>query len=129
MRLFGYIQGDNEADAKIAMTTPVFMTEGEGLGASTMSFVLPEQIATNGAPEATVDNVQIGSLPAGRYAVYRFSGRRTEDRISSMKTDLVSWMRKQGLEPAGDFLTAGYDPPFTPPGLQRNEVLIRVEAE
>ena len=38
-KLFQYISGNNEKNEKIAMTTPVYMTEQKGK--TTMEFVLP----------------------------------------------------------------------------------------
>ena len=50
MRLFQYISGANEAEQKIAMTTPVFM-EGEiGKSDVSMGFVMPKEVAAKGAP-------------------------------------------------------------------------------
>ncbi len=123
-RLFGYISGDNEDSQKIAMTTPVFMEEGEA--DAQMSFVIPKDVAEKGAPEGTTASVKITKLTKGRYAVYRINGARTDKKIGAAKVALDQWLKSQDLEAAGAFIVAGYDPPFTPPMLQRNEVMVRL---
>ncbi len=51
MSLFRYISGKNEAEQKIAMTTPVFSKTGGDL--QEMSFVLPEKVAKDGVRRRT----------------------------------------------------------------------------
>jgi DNA gyrase inhibitor GyrI len=116
MRLFGYISGENQAAEKISMTTPVFMNDDE------MSFVLPKEVAAKGAPKANEKEVKIETMPAGRYAVYRFAGGRK--KTAQAKETLKQWLETNKLKPAGPMFSAGYDPPFTPTPLQRNEVLV-----
>jgi hypothetical protein len=123
MRLFRYISGDNTSEKKIAMTTPVFMNEG---AEKTMSFVLPREVAEQGVPEGSDRLVSVGSLPSGRYAVLRLKGARSDTKVESGKQALAAWIAEQGLRSVGDYLVAGYDPPFTPAFAQRNEVLIRL---
>ena len=123
MRLFRYISGDNASEQKIAMTTPVFMNEGND---KTMSFVLPKEVAAEGVPAGSDRLVSVGSLPSGRYAVLRLKGARSDAKVAKGKQALASWIAGQGLRAAGDYLVAGYDPPFTPGFAQRNEVLVRL---
>ncbi len=125
MRLFGYITGSNESGEKISMTTPVFMTGSGDEGR--MSFVLPQAVAERGAPEATNTEVKIETMNGGRFAAYRFSGSWNLARFEAAKEKLLAWVAQQGLEPAGEPQTANYDPPFTPPMLRRNEVLVRLQ--
>ena len=123
MRLFRYISGDNTSDKKIAMTTPVFMNEGAD---KTMSFVLPREVAEEGVPAGSNRMVSVGSMPAGRYAVLRLKGARADAKVANGKQALASWIAGQGFTAVGDYLVAGYDPPFTPGFAQRNEVLVRL---
>jgi hypothetical protein len=129
-RLFRYIDGGNAPAQNIAMTTPVFMA-GHGQSKGTMSFVLPAEVASTGAPAPVDDGVQLAALPARRVAVVRFSGTLDEPRIEAELARLRAWMAAQPLplESAGEPLVAGYDPPFTPPPLRRNEVLLPLVPE
>ncbi len=124
MRLFRYISGANGTDSKIAMTTPVFMSpEGEE---EFMSFVMPRKVAAKGAPLPTATEVELDTREGGRYAVHRFSGNRSEAKVRAAEKKLVQWLKTEGIEPTGETEYAGYDPPFTPPFLRRNEVLLRI---
>ena len=38
----------------------------------------------------------------------------------------LAWMKARGYVAKGSFEKANYDPPFTPPPLRRNEVLVRI---
>ncbi len=127
MRLFGYISGDNEASQNIAMTTPVFTTRNGD--ERRMSFVVPREVARQGAPQATNPDVVVQMMPGGRFAVYRYSGSWELGRFQEAEKKLTAWMEMQGLSPASEALIAGYDPPFWPTVLRRNETLIRVRAE
>ena len=40
---------------------------------------------------------------------------------------LRTWLKARGLQTEGTAERAGYDPPFTPGPLRRNEVLIRLK--
>lgn len=126
MRLFRYISGANEDDQKIAMTTPVFM-EGE-LGKSdvSMGFVMPKEIAAEGVPEPKGQGVEIRKRKGGRFAVIRFSGRLDSKLAKQQEAKLRQWMKSRGIESDASAEAAGYDPPFTPAALRRNEILIRL---
>jgi len=124
MRLFRYITGGNETDRKIAMTTPVITTWEES--EYRMSFVVPTQVAADGAPQPDNGAVQLETMPAGRFAVYRFSGVWTPTRFAEAKKKLDHWIKRKGLKPLGAAQIANYDPPFTPAMLRRNEVLVRI---
>ena len=63
MRLFRYISGSNDAEQKVAMTTPVFMQRDAEDIAGKMSFVLPKEVAEQGAPKPAGD-VATGELRA-----------------------------------------------------------------
>jgi hypothetical protein len=125
MTLFGYISGENEESEKISMTTPVFMNDTDD--GREMSFVIPQDVAARGAPRGTKPSVEIKRMPKGSYVVYRLEGARSDEKIRSAKEALTKWMDLTEHEAAGPFIFAGYDPPFTPSVLQRNEVLVRLQ--
>lgn len=124
MRLFRYISGGNEAEQKIAMTAPVLMKhEGEDTG---MSFIVPKDVAAGKVPAPKDAAVEMDDLPAGRFAVYRYSGGRNEANEQEALGKLRAWVDRQGLEVEGEPLFGYYDPPWIPPFMRRNEVMLRV---
>ncbi|YCM42486.1 heme-binding protein [Verrucomicrobiaceae bacterium 227] len=125
MSLFKYISGKNETKQKISMTTPVFSkTDGER---QEMSFVVPKEVAQTGAPKADNENVTVTKRKAGRFAVYRYSGRWTEARDKKARETLAEWTKTQKLTLTSVMEKASYDPPFTPPFMRRNEILVRIK--
>ncbi|TWT34127.1 SOUL family heme-binding protein [Blastopirellula retiformator] len=128
MRLFRYISGKNQAQQAIEMTTPVFMEGGAGESAGSMGFVMPKEVAAKGAPQPKEEGVTLKERKGGRFAVIRFAGQLSAKLAQEKEAELRGWMKKQDLKGEEEFETAGYDPPFTPAALRRNEVLIRLKA-
>ncbi len=123
MRLFHYIDRQNSAQQKIAMTTPVFMTKGTN---ASMAFVLPASLPLTQAPQPADGNVRLQEQPAGRFAVLRFSGGMSREHETNALAQLQVWLVKQSLTPVGEPIYGYFDPPWTPPFLRRNEVMLRL---
>lgn len=123
-RLFGYISGSNKDGKKIAMTSPVFSKSDSET--YTMSFLVPKDVAEKGAPAPTDDRVKVEPMEGGRFVAYRYSGYSNPEMIKEAKQKLTDWIKTKELKTQGEMLTAGYDPPYTPGQLRRNEVLIRL---
>ena len=113
-----------EQSQKIAMTTPVTVT---GEGTYTVAFIMPSAFTLDSLPIPNDSRVRIHAVPAHQIAVIRFSGYFKEDVIARNKQNLKDWIAAQGLETAGDFTVAGYNPPWVPGILARNEVMVEVE--
>ena len=126
-RLFRYISGANDSNSKIAMTTPVFMEPETEESAGQMGFVLPAKLAQSSIPNPANENVEIEKRGGGNFAVLRFSGQMNDATKTTMESKLRAWMKKKGMSTDGKIEFAGYDPPWTPGLLRRNEVLIQVE--
>jgi DNA gyrase inhibitor GyrI len=120
MRLFRYIDGQNTATQKIAMTTPVYMTAG------TMAFVMPEKLPADQVPQPKNSQVAVASIPAGKFAVMRFRGGRNRDNETNAVATLTTWMQRENLTASGDPIFGYFDPPWTPIFMRRNEVMLRV---
>jgi hypothetical protein len=127
MRLFRYISGANEAEQKIAMTTPVFMGGEIGEADGSMGFVVPKEVAAKGAPAPKGEDVELRVRKGGRFAVIRFSGQLDSELAQEKEAELRRWMGRRGVEGKASAEAAGYDPPFTPASLRRNEILIRLK--
>jgi DNA gyrase inhibitor GyrI len=132
MKLFRYISGENESEKKISMTTPVFMENDKSASGVQMGFVMPKEVAVEGAPQPTGEGVAIRKRKGGLFAVLRFSGRLDSELAKESEAKLRAWMETKGLvaddsTDSSGVETAGYDPPFTPSPLRRNEVLIRLQ--
>lgn len=129
-RLFRFITGGNEARQKIAMTTPVYMTQAptpEAPSRRVMAFVMPRGMAPTAVPAPSDAAVQRRQVPAGRFAVRRFRGGRSEERESEAQAELRAWIQERGWSVADPTPIFGYfDPPWTPGIFRRNEVMLRV---
>ena len=126
-RLFRFITGGNEAQQKIAMTTPVFMSGDETN--ATMAFVMPAKMKTADVPKPNDSNVRVRELDPGQFAVLRFSGGRNGANEAEALARLRAWMKSEGLKELTPPVFAYFDPPWTPAFLRRNEVMLRTEAE
>ena len=124
MTLFRYIDGGNEADQKIAMTSPVFM-KGDAVD-GIMSFVVPAEVAESGTPKPKSEAVRIESVPGGTFAVLRFKGSRSNESAAKALEKLHDWLVEEKRSPIeGSAPTfAYYDPPWVPEAFRRNEVLV-----
>jgi len=120
-RLFRFITGGNDAGKKIAMTTPVFMGGGE----STMAFVMPADLGE--VPHPLEGSVTIREMPAGRFAVLRYSGARSPQQETDHLDRLKAWVAEKHLKVSAAPVYGYFDPPWTPPFLRRNEVMLRVD--
>lgn len=126
-KLFQYISGSNEADQKIAMTTPVFMPADSAGTTKEMQFVVPGDVAKDGAPTPKDKSVKLKRMSGGKYAALRFAGRSGAADRKKKLAELKALIKAEGLTASGAPIFAGYDPPWTPGPMRRNEVLIRVE--
>ena len=110
-KLFRYIQGQNAQQKKIAMTSPVFMETGSTGErkdtAGRMSFMIPAEVAADGAPAPSGGEVSIGTLEAGTVAVLRFKGHRSAEKRGEAATALETWVKNKGLKAAGAPFFAG----------------------
>lgn len=141
-RLFDYITGANRGAREIAMTAPVFV-EGDagteiamtapvlveeetatGARAWTTVFVLPDAMTRDTAPVPTQSNVALDSIDGRRVAAIRFSGFFSESNIEAAEDELRTWLGARGIAHQGDWVSAGYNPPWTLPWLRRNEVIV-----
>lgn len=140
-RLFRYISGANSAQAEIAMTAPVEQgrqAEGEkiamtapveqsrGEGVYRVGFVVPRKYSRDTVPKPLDPRVSIREVGARKVAVWRYSGRWTEENFREHEQQLRQILvRKQLLaEPGDSAIIARYDAPFMPWFMRRNEVII-----
>jgi DNA gyrase inhibitor GyrI len=70
--------------------------------------------------------VTLKQIPAGEFAVLRFSGGRNAKNATNAVARLTAWLAQEKISPTGEPVFAYFDPPWTPPFLRRNEVMFRV---
>ena len=121
-KLFRYISGNNKSQESIAMTTPVFISQEP----PTMAFVLPAKSSAEQAPAPMDSSLSLKKIPAGRFAVLRFSGARSAAKESQALALLKTWITEQRLVAEESPVFGYFDPPWTPSFLRRNEVMLRL---
>ena len=144
MRLFDYISGANvpsadiamtspvmqSAQTKIAMTAPVFESAGaDSAQGAKMAFMLPSEFDLSSAPVPTDKAVSLRQVPARLVASIRYSGRWTQKNVDKFTRRLEAHLRDASIKHSGDFATAVYNPPFTPPFMRRNEIHVEIELD
>jgi len=138
--LADFIFGNNIKAEKIAMTSPVQVSQSQkiamtkpvivsGDGDYTVAFIMPSEFTMDSLPIPKNDRINLTSVPAETVAVIRYSGYFHEANISKAKSHLSAWLEKEGMEPQGDFIVAGYNPPWVPGFLTRNEVMIKIKTK
>ena len=137
----GYIFGNNSKKQSIAMTAPVIeqgvssekismtapmlaTTQGES---HVISFNMPRSYTLQTLPEPGDSRVKIVQLPAKKFAVIKFSWLRTNDIIEKMETKLLKLLLQDKVEVLGRAIYAGYNAPWTPPWMTRNEVMVEIK--
>jgi len=136
--LAGYIFGNNISKQKIEMTAPVQAYQSEKIAMTTpvtvtgenrftVAFIMPSEYTLETLPQPKDDRIQFKLIPAHQMAVIRFSGYFKQDRIQRNKQRLSLWLEEQGIETEGDFIIAGYNPPWVPGILARNEVMVKIK--
>jgi hypothetical protein len=90
---------------------------------------MPSAYTLETLPQPKDSRVHFRLIPARSLAAIRFSGFFRQDRIQKNKQRLSQWLQEQGIETEGDFIVAGYNPPWVPGFLARNEVLIPIKTE
>jgi len=141
----GYIFGENTKKESITMTAPVVAQKGEVKKVSEsiamtapvvattdgdsqiISFGMPRSYTLETLPTPNDSRVKIVMIPAKKYAVMHFSWYRSGARVKSMRERLLSALARDGVVTEGSVAYAGYNAPWTPPWMIRNEVLVEVK--
>ncbi|MEI6042503.1 MAG: heme-binding protein [bacterium] len=137
----GYIFGGNTKKEKIAMTAPVVENTASSSESIAMTapvtatvegdshviaFGMPRSYTLETLPVPNDERVKIVTIPEKKMAVIRFSWGRTGARVESKKQELLNALKKDNINVVGGVQYAGYNPPWTPLWMTRNEVLVEI---
>jgi len=140
MQLFDYISGENTLETKIEMTSPVVqrqsmkiamtapVLESSSGGQNRLAFMLPSKFDLDSAPRPSNSSITIREMPVRLIASIRYSGRWTEKNVKKYKAKLEQHLSERGVETVGEYSTAVYNAPFTPPFMRRNEIHFEISA-
>jgi hypothetical protein len=133
--LAGYIFGKNKREKKFEMTAPVTqtaepvrmdmttpVTQAAVAGGMRVQFVLPKGVTLATAPEPIDPRVQLRLVPAGTWAVLRYSGTWSQSNYLEHLGQLKAALQAAGIATQGEPVLARYNAPFTPWFMRRNEI-------
>ncbi|MCX6754769.1 MAG: heme-binding protein [Candidatus Nomurabacteria bacterium] len=138
----GYIFGGNTKKEKIAMTAPVVEKSGSSEKISmtapvivntegdthVISFGMPRSYSSiETLPIPNDSRVKLREVSAQKMAVLRFSWSRSESRVKKMKEKLLNYLIRDKVEIISTPSYAGYNAPWTPPWMVRNEILVEIK--
>ena len=134
----GYIFGNNISRQKIEMTTPVQVSQSQKIAMTTpvtvtgsdrftVAFIMPAEYTLETLPLPKNNDIHFTHVQAQQMAAIRFSGYFQQGVINKNKQRLSQWLEEERLETEGDFIIAGYNPPWVPGFLARNEILIKIK--
>lgn len=138
--LAGFIFGNNISRQKIEMTTPVKVSQSQkiamttpvtvtGNGQFTVAFIMPAEYTLETLPLPKDGNIHFTLVPAHQMAAIRFSGYFQQNTINKNKERISLWLKEEGLETENDFIVAGYNPPWVPGFIARNEIMVKIKTE
>ena len=140
MQLFDYITGDNTLETKIEITTSVVqgqstkiamtapVVESVSNGVNRMAFMLPSEYQLDNAPRPANPAITLKEMPVRLIASIRYSGRWTDKNVAKYKAKLDQHLAANNVDVIGEFSTAVYNAPFTPPFMRRNEIHYEISA-
>ena len=136
-----YIFGNNTAASPIAMTAPVGESASKASAPIAMtvpvgevqsgterviSFVMPSKYTMDTIPKPNNKAVTLRQVPARTVAALRYSGFTGNDTMDAKKAELKSLLARDKVQTVGEPEAAFYNPPWTPPFMRRNEVLVEI---
>ena len=136
----GYIFGGNVKRQSIAMTAPVIaqgssekiamtvpVTASATGTSQVVSFVMPSGYTLATLPIPNDSRIKLVEVPEQKMAVLKFSWYRTDTRFEKMKNQLFADLARDNITVIGMPIFAGYNPPWTPPWMNRNEIMFQVQ--
>ena len=121
-KLFRYIAGNNNNEEKIAMTTPVYMSDQS----KTMEFVLPKRFLSGEIPLPNDDEVEVYISEPKYYAAIKYSGYSNNKKEENYSDELIKTIQNSDLKMLSEYFVLSYDAP-TKFYNRRNEILIQVD--
>ncbi len=122
--LAGYIFGGNKQNKKIAMTSPVRMSENKEV--FLMSFVMPSEMGFNDLPVPKDKQIELHQTEAVYVATLRFGGYADNRRVTQKKAQLQEFLMKMNLHHFSHFELLVYNSPYRIVN-RRNEILIPLD--
>jgi hypothetical protein len=122
-RVFQYISGQNEANQKISMTSPVVTyQEGESL---VTGFYVPSQYDHNTVPKPTGD-VYINNIEPSIYVVVTFYGAWTKENYDRYHKELLEYIQSHQYQVRTNPFIMRYNAPYIPDHMKRNEIAYQI---
>jgi hypothetical protein len=119
--------GDETHGQVLAMTAPVAQ-QAAATGGSTISFFMPAGLTLAELPQPDDPRVVLTPVPPATYAVLRFTGDRSSERVAQQAQQLFAGLAGSPWHADGAATAWFYDPPWTIPFLRRNEVAVPVRS-
>jgi DNA gyrase inhibitor GyrI len=115
------------ASEKIAMTAPVLHGKTGETGSYTVAFVMPSSYTLETLPKPNNPDVTVRVVPPKKYAALRFRGYAPEGKVARKMEGMLALLKQDNITPVGSPSVAQYNPPWTPPFMRRNEILVEVQ--
>jgi len=123
--LASYIFGGNKQGEEIAMTAPV-KSSMSGAAVGEMAFMMPAAYGMADLPDPLDDRVAFRQADSYLAAVIQFSGWATNSKSERKWRDLSEFIAGTDYVITGEPTINQYNPPWTPPFMRRNEIIVEV---
>lgn len=110
---------------KVAMTAPVLASDAGS--SQVVSFIMPSSYTLETLPTPNDSRIKLVEVPQQKMAVLAFSWYRNDARFEKMKKQLFAELARDNVSVIGTPMYAGYNPPWTPPWMNRNEIMVQVQ--
>jgi hypothetical protein len=107
------------------MTIPV-MQKSSGNNKWNVSFVVPKKFDLKNVPQPDNANIQIKNNSDLKVIAITFSGLFSDGNIEGNETKLRNYIKEKGIKIEEPAIYAGYNAPWTPWFLKRNEVMFKL---
>jgi DNA gyrase inhibitor GyrI len=116
-----------DTSEKIAMTTPVLHEKVGDKDSYTVAFVMPANYTMETIPKPKNTEVTLREIPPTKYAALKFMGYVPESKAEKKTKQLLDMLKRDNVSLAGSPTVAQYQPPWTPPFMRRNEILVQIQ--